>query len=632
MKPIRRSGPRIVIAAIALVVAVVAYADAQGSDVSGTTASERRATEAEISRAHIVSRLETALGDTFGGAWFEPSTGELRVGVTSSASRSAAAAVAEQAGVGEIVEEITVASTWAEIRAAQSRWADRLAGLFDRAEVQTALRAQRNAVEVRLGSSVPQWRRAELEQAAAADRVDVLIVTSDREHLRVTDQLQCKAFTPSAAYCDPTLVAGVTIVHENETTSPCTAGPTALPKDASTGTKATERFVLTAGHCINTGKNKWFSWDKVPTKLEIGPGSTYVSSHVADIGAIKINSTSKWLQAGFIPVKPTIAQWNPKAETTPIPVVSQQEPTENAETCISGQTSGKLCGKILATGVTTANKSNLAEVNVTTQGGDSGAPWYSKSYAESPGVGLVEGTHVGLNGKNAAFQPIGIGLEKLKAAGLDLELLTQNNEERRHPAFTGKKYPLTASASDASSEDVFTAFGATVSCTENEYHGEAAKAETFVEMLPTYKKCTGPLGVPVVATSNGCKYKFGLKSEVGAGSFSAGVDVVCPAGKPGIQFDVYSSHTNLTSGTLMCTLTVPPQTGIGTVTMTNSGEKVVVDKGTIEAVKVKIHRFNLFSCPGSGTEAETIGVYHNDAVTVSGTSGAEAVAIDIGGA
>jgi len=54
----------------------------------------------------------------------------------------------------------------------------------------------------------------------------------------------------------------------------------------------------------------------------------------------------------------------------------------------------------------------------------------------------------------------------------------------------------------------------------------------------------------------------------------------------------------------------------------------LVDPGTVEGVKVKIHRTNFF-CPSSGTEPETAsGIYHiKEGLTASG---GEAVKLDIG--
>lgn len=629
-------GISIVPIAIALVVTAAGFAGAQRPAGAATTA-ERQQAQLEIARSRVTSRLEAALGDDFGGIWLDPSTAQLHVGVPSAESRHSAEAAASDAGVAGIVTETPVRSTWTELKAAQHRWAERMADLFDRAEVVTSLRAQYNALEVELGSAVPDSRRVALERAAALDDANVLVRTGQSKHFRVEDQKRCATFVSGSAKCDPTIVAGVSLVHDKEAKAACTAGPTIIPKDASSAALATDRRILTAGHCIAAGMNSWYAYYRKiePEKQLIGLASFYLSGHIADIGIISMDPMSKWRQAGFTPVNPAIAQWNNKAETDPIPVIGEREPFENAETCISGQISGKLCGKVVAVGKTFKDKSNMAEVNVNTQPGDSGAPWYAKEYAEAGG-GLVEGVHTGVNESNntAVFQPLKIGLEKLKEqTGADYELLTTTNEERRHPVATAPKYPTTASAKGAS-EDLFTAFGSTIKCTESEYDGELSKASASIEVTPTYKSCTGPAGLPVLATANGCKYKFNLKEEVAEGQFSSEVDLVCPVGEPGLQFHMYTSHTNLTSNISMCTVTIPPQTGLKSVTLKNSGNNVVIEKATIESIKVKMHRNSILCSAGPGTEVETSsGVYDlNKAATLAGTSGGESVKIDIGGA
>lgn len=627
-------GARIVPVAIALLITIVALAVAREPTGPVTTA-ERQQVELEIARSGITSRLEAALGDDFGGIWMEPSTARLHVGVPSAASRRSAEATASRAGVAEIVTETPVRSTWAELKAAQQRWAERMADLFDRAEVVTALRAQYNALEVESGSAVPNSRRAALERAAALDDVNVLVRTGESTHFRVEEQARCAAFVQDKATCDPTMVAGVTIVNEDKTEL-CTAGPVVMPTSAANAALATERRILTSGHCIDpNGTKNWSAYEKSSGKLElIGLAGSFVNNHVADIGLIEIDPMSKWRQAGFTPVNPTIAQWNSKAENTPIPVIGEREPFEGAETCISGQSSGKKCGKVVAVGKTFVGISNMTEVNVVTERGDSGAPWYAKEYAEAGG-GLVEGVHRGRNEANATaiFEPLKYGLEKLKEEkGADYVLVTTGNEERRHPVATADKYPATASAK-GSSEDLFTAFGSSIKCTESEYDGELSKASASFELAPTYKACTGPGGLPVLATSNGCKYRFNLKEETAEAQFSTEVDLVCPAGAAGLQFHLYLNHTNLTSNVSMCTFTIPPQTGLKSATLKNSGNNILLEKASVEGIKVKVHRNNVF-CVSSGTENETSsGIYHiNKAATLSGTSGGGSVKIDIGGA
>lgn len=59
---------------------------------------------------------------------------------------------------------------------------------------------------------------------------------------------------------------------------------------------------------------------------------------------------------------------------------------------------------------------------------------------------------------------------------------------------------------------------------------------------------------------NGCNYRFHSGETLGAGEITATMDIVCPAGKE-IE----------TSGGLLCSLRVPPQTGLKHVIFRNEG-------------------------------------------------------------
>lgn len=120
------SRARTVILAIALASAAFGYAIA-GSSTADEAAgqqqfsSTREAVEAEIARTNVVEKLESNLGGAFGGVWFEPSTAQLHVGVTTLASRRQAEAVAVRTRLAERVEETSVRSTQAELEAAHER-------------------------------------------------------------------------------------------------------------------------------------------------------------------------------------------------------------------------------------------------------------------------------------------------------------------------------------------------------------------------------------------------------------------------------------------------------------------------------------------------------------------------------
>lgn len=460
MKPTRRGAVNgVIAAAIVLIVALsacidvsgsilggveLAYAKPAGDSPSGATAAEisalkreglsvaqaGRAIEAqnEISAADLVERIETALGRAFGGVWFESSSAQLHLGVTSPRSKQTVAAIAAKAGLATNVTETPVRSTWARLGAVRDRWDRRLADLFAAEKVATFIAPDDNSVEVELASSVSAERRAALVRKASAARVNVSITTVPRSHLRLDPLVsRCNAFAEDKAYCNKPIVAGVTIRSESigGKRGLCTAGPAILKEDLSKET--TETFLLTAGHCIkNWGGvgGKWYAFNKAGEEKEIGTALEYVYGKV-DIGVIEVKKPpAYWAETGLTPVDPMIAPWAEK-EPEPFPVEGETAPAEGNLTCYSGQSSGEKCATIQKTGLKIGEREELVEVKTTGKDGDSGAPFSS---GEEGFFGLVEGVLIAeIEGSgNLVFDPLKFSLEQLKTK---FKLLTQANKK-----------------------------------------------------------------------------------------------------------------------------------------------------------------------------------------------------------
>lgn len=441
------------VALVALLLAAFAYSAAQGSTASaiGEAPADRspEAAEAEaaLTRTGLASRMDAALGNAFGGIWFEPATAQVHVGVTSAASRRGAEALAAKAGLAATVTETPVRSTWAQLEAAQDRWDSRLGDLLSQGEVATALAADYNAVEVELASTVSPARRATLERESANDSVNVLIDAAPYPHLRVEAQARCVKFEKTKAFCDPTIVGGVSIDGEvvGGKRSTCTGGPAVILAEPATTADATKTYILTAGHCIakdgGTGKS-WFAYNKEGEEKgekEIGPSITFLNA-ATDVGVIEV-TTKYWAKAEDPPVVPVIASWNKAAESNVFPVIEKRTPVKNTNSCISGQMTGTACGEIIKTDQTIEVEEvvteNLIEVKgVTTEQGDSGAPWFAeKQFKEATPKAYVEGTHVGTKGEtgNPVFQSLDTSFAELNnLKGLNLKLLTEANQ-KRHP-------------------------------------------------------------------------------------------------------------------------------------------------------------------------------------------------------
>lgn len=282
----------------------------------------------EISAARLVEKIEAALGRDFAGVWFESSTAQLHVGVTSPRSRQTAARIAAKAGLATNVSETPVRSTWARLGTVRDHWDRRLADLFAGEKVATFISPDDNSVEVELASSVSATRRAALERKASAARVNVSITVAPHRHLRLNPLVsRCNAFAEDKAYCNKPIVAGVTIKSETigGKRGICTAGPAILKEDLSLET--TETFLLTAGHCIKNwggAGGKWYAFNKAGEEKEIGTALEYVYGKI-DIGVIEVKKPpGYWSEAGLTPVDPTIAPWAEKKNRNLSPSKAKQ--------------------------------------------------------------------------------------------------------------------------------------------------------------------------------------------------------------------------------------------------------------------------------------------------------------------
>ncbi len=559
MVSIRRSEARAIVVAIGLIVAVIAYLVAQGSTAAGAggqglgARSDPSTIEAELAHANIGEEMEAALGTAFAGLWFEPSTAQLHVGVTSAASRRTAEAVADRAGLDASVTETRVESTWAELLAAQQQLSRHLGDLFARGEVVTALRPELNSVEVELGSEVGQARRAGLESEASATGVGVLITVAPRPHLRVGQEARCNKFEEDKAFCDPTIVAGVRV--EAETV--CTAGPAVMPQDH---TKSTDTYILIAGHCIDEESGgggvgeKWFAKNKKGEKKEVGKAIEFINAKAADVGIVKVDNPGFWAKEGLTPVEPTVVPWTGE-EPEPVAVKGEEVPKVGTKVCMSGQTSGTACGKILKLNVEAAGTEGLVEVEAAHAAGDSGAPWYLES-----AVGTVEGTHVGFLGENAVFEPIATSFAKLAT---QLKLLTEANKVRHAFKFKAEAAPATLTGKNHAGPSLFFSTAGPLECNESSYTGTLAAAEaTEFELAPVYGGCN-LMGIPATVDVNGCKYRFTV-TNIESGKREGSMDVVCPEGKT-------ITVTAVQAGVPKCTIHIPSQNDRRQVTFTNTG-------------------------------------------------------------
>ena len=216
----------------------------------------------------------------------------------------------------------------------------------------------------------------------------------------------------------------------------------------------------------------------------------------------------------------------------------------------------------------------------------------------------------------------------LVAAAMAISAMTASASQAAE--YTAGAYPATLDATSAG--DVFSAFGQAVKCESTKFDGELTKASTTLTVTPTYEKCTAEsiIGkLPVTVTHNGCTYRFNSPSG-SLDDYTATTDIVCPAGKV-IEVHIYISAAAHAEKNSLCTLTIPPQTGLtGAKFHINTGSpNDVTVSGTINNIKAVQHR-NSFLCP-AGTETSTASYAISPAgVTVQATNAGKLVNADIG--
>lgn len=650
-----RSG-RVFIAVVSLIVFAFAYAGAQSSHAGqGSALVEARerspragVVETEIARSGLVTRLEAALGDEFGGVWFDPATAEVHVGVTSPSSRSAAEAVAAQEGLSENVAETSVRWTWEQLTDAQEGWDRRLGGLFESGRATTSLAADRNAVLVEVGASTSATRLAALEHEAASTTVSTVVEVLPDSRIHFAPWVnRCVKFKSLEANCDPTIVSGASIEDETVGVGDCTAGPPLIKTKRAQKAVATETFLLTAGHCIKLGGGagkKWYARKKNGERKEIGPAVDLLNKEPTvgvDAGVIKIE-TSTWAEGTKAsPVIPSIANWSEANESEPFPIIKQQPPVEGMSVCFSGQRSGLQCGEVIKTGKTEQSKDEkgnvveerkeIAEIKLKTgKGGegDSGAPTFAESAYKTNSEGYVEGIVVGGGAKESEFiyyQPLAFILKELKARkSLEYDLLTKSIENR-HGKAKATQYPVTIHGATSGIER-FTSEAGAVECESSSYDAVVSEETSTVTVTPEYSKCKASfLGTEATINMEGCTYVFHAGGKVATDSYLAVTDISCPEGH----------SIKITAAT--CKLEMKAQTGLESVDLVDDTEaspkKDITVQPTITGMAYTVTQDGIF-CPFNGTGNKTDGGYTNtQGITVTGqnpSNSSEKIGFEIG--
>jgi len=452
-----------------------------------------------VARTDLISKVEVALGKGFAGVWFDNAAAKLHIGVTSPSGRELVERLAAREGLAAATVVTPVRSTWAELLNAQRSWHRRLAHLFAGNKVELALVARRNAVSITFSSAVPTTERTTIERDASAADVNVITSTSPQSRFSLTraTETKCLKFaTTKKAYCEKPMTSGVEI---QSAVNACTGGPMAIPVAAA---EKNETYLLTAGHCLETGGGAGKSWYAFPeaggTRKEIGKAAAGIVNNAnGDYGEILIQRGGYWTEPLPTPVFALTAEWLLPEEEKSHPVRNQRKTSEGNLDCYEGATSGEGCGEVKRAFVEIGLVKGIAESLLSSggiEGGDSGGP---VMFVETNKESLMEGTVIGYvepNNKRMTFEPLSTILEHYNQ-----ELLITANEVRPAALLLPEKAKFTFKSSTGENTRLETLAGKKIECKKVTGSGEATSARlgslelkmTECEEPGLKVKCTG---------------------------------------------------------------------------------------------------------------------------------------------
>jgi hypothetical protein len=359
-------------------------------EVSSTEADNRLALQAKAVGAS--NALSNRLGDDFAGVWFDNTDGEFVVPVVSAKDIAAVDKQFAEYGVDETqYRTVLVDSTVAELEDAQLKVDESITNLFAEGRARSGIDTSINSVvvEVATGGAGAE-ELAGLRAQAAAAPARVKIVESDVKQFG-DEPGACTWGEEELRACDPPFHGGVRIAGGKFA---CTSA------FAATGNTLGNKFVMTAGHCLET-PGPWSSRTANGFAEELGTQEGYIyGGGEADGGLIRVKDSNWWVKEwGW---RGHIVFWGPPSNPAAIvnpssPIYGSASSVVGEFVCHSGKTTGSSCGTVKQLNAKTTYYPNISLGHMTKlegdcgDEGDSGGPVFSGNYA----VGIWSGGQLG---------------------------------------------------------------------------------------------------------------------------------------------------------------------------------------------------------------------------------------------
>jgi hypothetical protein len=320
----------------------------------------------------LAERLDSALGDRFGGVWIDVHDGDrVKVGVTGQVDSTSAAVIQRTAtglGLSEGYDAVPVRRSASRLTQDVTQVGDEIARVNDGAPtgVAAGVRTDLNALQL----DVPPGPLTDAQTSLVASLQRQL----GDELVMVTAPTTYDAYACVHPNCDPPLRAGVRI--NSPTFGSCTAGFTAQ------GRADNKMYLITAGHCAWNDYGNWSANLANGSASVIGPVSVWQFNANGDAAILAINDVAGWMPQGLVDVTAgpeTTANDTYTIHNDKLSIVGMR-------ICMTGAGSAtSRCGQVTELDFTISyggpTVHHLGRASVCAHLGDSGAPMYANHHA-----------------------------------------------------------------------------------------------------------------------------------------------------------------------------------------------------------------------------------------------------------